>query len=167
MNVAGVTDKSGNWFAGSAAKLAYNFHPTKHFIIQPTAFIAYNIFGKQKWNTDFGVMSMNSGLLNGINVAPGLNLIYSRDTWNVYGTVQYMYNINDQISGKAGNVELPNLEMRHGYINYGVGVTKTYKDRLNSYVQINLRNGGRTGIGFQLGFNLYFDWNDLFRKRKK
>ena len=103
-------------------------------------------------------MSMNSGMLNGINVAPGLNLIYSRDTWSVYGTIQYMFNINDQVGGKAGNVKLPTTEMRHGYINYGVGVTKTWKDRLSSYFQINFRNGGRTGVGFQLGLKYLFDW---------
>ena len=58
MSVAGNTDRAGNWFAGTAAKLAYNFHPTKHFTIQPTAFMSYNIFGRQNWGTDFGSMSM-------------------------------------------------------------------------------------------------------------
>ena len=164
MNVAGNTDKTGNWFVGTATKLAYNIHATNHFIIQPTAFVSYNIFGKQSWGTDFGTMSMNSGTLNGVNVAPGLNLIYSRDTWSVYGTIQYMFNINDQVGGKAGNVKLPTTEMRHGYINYGVGFTKTWKERLNSYFQINFRNGGRTGVGFQLGLNYFFDWGKPKKK---
>lgn len=158
MSVGGATDYTGNWFAGTAAKLAYNLHPSEHFIIQPTAFISYNIFGEQNWNSDFGVMSMNSGLLNGINVAPGVNLIYNRETWSVYGTIQYMYNINDHVSGSAGNVDLPSISMRHGYIQYGVGATKIWKDRLNSYAQVTLRNGGRTGVGFQLGLQYFFDW---------
>lgn len=166
MNVAGYTDQAGNWFAGTSAKAAYNLHATKHLIVQPTAFISYNIFGRQNWGTDFGEMSMNSGLLNGINVAPGLNLIYSRETWSVYGTVQYMFNINDQVGGKAGNVDLDNISMRHGYLNYGIGVTKTWKDRLNSYLQINFRNGGRTGVGFQLGLNFLFDWFNPNKKVK-
>lgn len=158
MNVAGYTDNAGNWFAGTAAKLAYNIHATKHFTIQPTAFVSYNIFGNQNWGTDFGAMSMNSGLLNGVNVAPGLNLIYARETWSLYGTIQYMFNINDQVGGRAGNVNLSNIEMRHGYIQYGIGATKTWKDRFNSYLQITFRNGGRTGIGFQLGAQYLFDW---------
>ena len=156
MNVAGNSDKTGNWFAGTAAKLAYNLHATKHFTIQPTAMISYNIFGKQNWGTDFGVMSMNSGLMNGINVAPGLNLIYARDSWSVYGTFQYMFNINDHIGGSAGHVNLPTVSMRHGYFQYGIGVTKTWKDRLSSYLQFNIRNGGRTGVGFQLGLRYTF-----------
>lgn len=158
MSVAGNTDRAGNWFAGTAAKLAYNFHPTKHFTIQPTAFMSYNIFGRQNWGTDFGSMSMNSGLLNGINVAPGMNFIYAKETWSVYATFQYMYNINEQVGGKAGNVDLASVKMEHGYIQYGLGVTKTWKDRLNSFFQIVFRNGGRTGVGFQLGLNYTFDW---------
>lgn len=158
MSVAGNTDRAGNWFAGTAAKLAYNLHPTKHFTIQPTAFVSYNIFGRQNWGTDYGAMSMNSGLLNGINVAPGLNFIYARESWSVYATFQYMYNINDQVGGRAGNVDLASVKMEHGYIQYGLGVTKTWKDRLNSFFQIVFRNGGRTGVGFQLGLNYTFDW---------
>ena len=158
MSVAGNTDRAGNWFAGTAAKLAYNFHPTKHFTIQPTAFMSYNIFGRQNWGTDFGSMSMNSGLLNGVNVAPGLNFIYAKETWSVYATFQYMYNINEQVGGRAGNVDLASVKMEHGYIQYGLGVTKTWKDRLNSFFQIVFRNGGRTGVGFQLGLNYTFDW---------
>lgn len=158
MSVAGNTDRAGNWFAGTAAKLAYNFHPTKHFTIQPTAFMSYNIFGRQNWGTDFGSMSMNSGLLNGINVAPGMNFIYAKESWSVYATFQYMYNINEQVGGRAGNVDLASVKMEHGYIQYGLGVTKTWKDRLNSFFQIVFRNGGRTGVGFQLGLNYTFDW---------
>lgn len=157
MSVAGFKDYSDNWFAGTAAKLAYNLHATEHFTVQPTAFVSYNIFGKQNWNTDFGTMSMNSGLLNGVNVAPGVNFIYARETWNMYATIQYMININDQVGGRAGNVNLASIDMKHGYIQYGVGVTKTWKDRLSSYFQILLRNGGRTGVGFQLGLQYLFD----------
>ena len=164
MHVAGHTDSTGNWFAGTAAKLAYNLHPTKHFTIQPTAFVSYNAFGKQTWRTDFGIMSMNHGMLNGVNVAPGVNLIYARESWSTYATIQYMYNISEQVGGKAGNVALPNVKMRHGYLQYGIGVTKTWKDQLSSYFQITFRNGGRTGVGFQLGFQYLFDW---FKPRKK
>ena len=158
MKVAGYSDETGNWFAGTAAKASYNLHATKHFSVQPNLFVSYNAFGKQNWSTDFGDMSMASGMINGVNVAPGLNLIYARETWSLYGTFQYMYNINEGVSGNAGHVDLPDVKMKHGYIQYGLGVTKTWKDRLNSFFQLTFRNGGRTGIGFQLGFQYLFDW---------
>lgn len=151
MDVAGNTDSTGNWFVGTAAKAAYNFHFTKHFIIQPTALVSYNLFGQQNWYTGFGAMDMQSGMLNGINVAPGLNLIYGRETWSVYATIQYFYNIMGYSEGRAGNVDLPGVAMRHGFLEYGIGVTKTWKERFSGYLQIVLRNGGRTGVGFQGG----------------
>ena len=62
------------------------------------------------------------------------------------------------VGGGAGNVDLASVKMEHGYIQYGLGVTKTWKDRLNSFFQIVFRNGGRTGVDFQLGLNYTFDW---------
>ena len=155
MSLAGTTDQSGNWFAGTSAKVAYNINATKNFKIQPTGFVAYNHFGKQKWNTDYGYMTMKSGSLNGINLAPGVNFIYSKNTWSVYGTLQYMFNLNDRVKGKAGVNDLASTQMRHGYVTYGIGATKMIKDRGNAYVQVNMRNGGRTGIGFQFGVNFF------------
>lgn len=164
MKVAGYNDETGNWFAGTAAKASYNLHATRHFALQPNLFVSYNAFGKQNWSTDYGDMSMASGMINGINVAPGLNLIYARETWSLYGTFQYMYNINEGVSGNAGHVDLPDVKMKHGYIQYGMGVTKTWKDRLSSYFQLTFRNGGRTGIGFQLGAQYLFDWFKVHKK---
>ncbi len=157
MSVAGTTDRTGNWFAGTAAKIAYNFHPHCHWTLQPSILASYNAFGEQKWNSNYGALSMNSGMLNGINVAPGLNLIYGNcDEWNVYLTTMYMYNINDQISGRAGNVALPSVSMRHGYFEYGVGGTKTFKERLIAWGQVTVRNGGRTGVALQVGLQWKF-----------
>ncbi len=160
MDVAGFNDTTGNWFAGTAAKAAYNYELFKDFTVQPNLFIAYNAFGKQNWGTDFGVMSMNSGMLNGINIAPGLNLILQKDTWSLYGTVSYMYFANDKVDGYAGNVHLPNVRMDHGYLQYGIGGTKVWNDRLAAYGQVNVRNAGINGIGFQAGINYLFDLND-------
>ena len=156
MSLNGTTDKTGNWFAGVATKSAYNFHPRRNIIIQPNLVVAYNIFGKQNWNSDFGAVSMNAGYLNGINVAPGLNVIYGGEDWSIYGTIQYMFYINDKLNGRIADTELPNVRMKHGVIEYGVGATKTWKDRYMGYFQFVIRNGGRTGVGFQLGMQIKF-----------
>ncbi len=157
MSVYGETDRNGNWFAGSAIKGAYNFRPTNNFIIQPSLMASYNIFGKQSWNTKLGDINMTNGMLNGINIVPGLNLIYARDTWSVYNTIQYLFNINDGVSGSADGERLQNIKMSNGgFIEYGIGATKTWKERFGSYVQITVRNGNRTGVGFQAGLNFRF-----------
>ena len=64
-----------------------------------------------------------------------------------------MYNINGACGGRAGHVNLPHVEMERGYIQYGIGFTKTLTDRFSGYFQAVLRNVGRTGVGFQAGFN--------------
>jgi len=154
MSLPGASEKTGNWFAGAAIKKAYNYRASKHLIIQPTALVSWNIFGNQHWGSDFGVASMVSGFLNGVNVAPGLNMIYGRETWNIYMLAQYIFNINEKISGKVSGVDLPTLKMRHGYTEIGWGVMKTFRERLMTYAQFAFRTGGRRGVGFQIGLML-------------
>lgn len=151
MSVGGASDNTGNWFAGVASKTAYNIHLPKDLILQPTALVSYNIFGNQNYHSNFGNMSMNSGFLNGINVAPGVNLIWNKETFSLYATAQLVYNIMGNVSGKAGNIDLNDVRMRSAYFEYGIGAMKRFKDRFTGYVQITLRNGNRTGIGFQGG----------------
>ena len=157
MDVGGATDNTGNWIAGTAAKAAYNFHPSKHFVIQPTLMAAYTYLGQQNWHSNYGDMSMRAEMLNGVNVAPGINFIYGRETWSIYATVQYFYNVLGYTGGRAGNdVDLPHLRMRHGFLQYGIGATKTWKDRFSGFLQIVIRNGGRTGVGFMGGISYRF-----------
>ncbi len=154
MDIAGHTDNTFNYFAGASAKGAYNWRFHRDWVLQPNLMLAYNFFGQQNWHTDFGQMGMMSGTLNGINLAPGLNLIWEKETFSIYATLQYMYNLNGAVDGRAGNVSLPHLYMDRGYIQYGFGFTKRFADRFSGYFQTVFRNVGRTGVGFQLGLNI-------------
>ena len=154
MDIAGHVDNTFNYFAGASAKGAYNWRLHRDWVLQPNLMLAYNFFGQQNWHTDFGQMGMMSGTLNGINLAPGLNLIWEKETFSIYATLQYMYNLNGAIDGRAGNVSLPHLYMDRGYIQYGFGFTKRFTDRFSGYFQTVFRNVGRTGVGFQLGLNI-------------
>ena len=148
------SDNTGNWFAGVASKSAYNIHLPADFILQPTVMAAYNAFGSQNWGSDFGVMSMSSGMLNGVNVAPGVNLIWQKKSFNIYLTAQMVYNIMGGVDGRAGNIDLGYVRMRHSYFEYGLGVSKNFKDRFGGFLQFVIRNGGRTGIGFSGGLQI-------------
>lgn len=153
MNVGGHADNTFNYFAGATTKFAYNWRFHRDWVLQPNFMAAYNFFGQQNWHSDYGQMGMMAGMLNGVNVAPGINLIWEKETFSIYGTLQYMYNVNGAVGGQAGNVGLPQLEMERGYIQYGIGFTKKFTDRFSGYLQAVLRNAGRTGCGFQMGFN--------------
>ena len=153
MDVAGRVDSTFNYFAGAATKAAYNWRFHRDWVLQPNLFLAYNFFGQQNWHSEFGQMGMMSGILNGINLAPGVNLIWEKETFSIYATLQYMYNLNGAVGGRAGNVGLPHIYMERGYIQYGLGFTKRFTDRFSGYLQAVFRNVGRTGVGFQMGFN--------------
>ena len=147
----GGSDTTGNWFAGVASKSAYNIRLPHDFIIQPAFMAAYNAFGQQNWGSNFGNMSMSSGMLNGLNIAPGLNFIWQKKTFSIYATTQLVYNVMGGVDGKAGNIDMGYVRMRHCYFEYGLGVMKKFKDTFSGYLQFVIRNGGRTGIGFSGG----------------
>ena len=154
MDVHGTTDNTFNYFAGASTKASYNIRLHRDWVLQPNLMAAYNYFGQQNWHSDFGQMGMMAGMLHGVNIAPGVNLIWEKETFSAYATLQYMYNINGACGGRAGNVGLPQVEMERGYIQYGLGFTKKFTDRASGYLQAVLRNVGRTGVGFQAGFNI-------------
>ena len=152
MSTPRSNDNALGYFAGGAVKTAYNWRFAKDWSLQPNFLVAYNFFGKENWHTDFGQMGMMSGMLNGINIAPGLNLIWEKETFSIYATLQYMYNINQSVGGRAGNVRLPNVHMDRGYIQYGIGFNKRFGERFSGFLQAVFRNAGRTGVGLQAGF---------------
>jgi len=146
------SDDSLGYFGGGAVKTAYNWRFARDWSLQPNFLVAYNFFGKENWHSDFGQMGMMSGMLHGVNIAPGVNLIWEKETFSIYGTLQYMYNVNQSVGGRAGHVGLPQVHMDRGYIQYGLGFNKRFGDRFNGFLQAVIRNVGRTGIGLQAGF---------------
>ena len=149
MNVRGNNDQDMNYYAGTALKGAYNWRIKDKFIIQPSATVSYNFFGGPKWQSNYGQIGMTTGTLNGLNVAPGVNFIWQEETWNIFATVAYVYNCVGGVSGTASGVELPDIWLKRGYLQYGFGISKELTDRLSFFAQVILRNVGRTGIGFQ------------------
>lgn len=156
MYANGARDTLGNWFVGASSKSAYNIHLPKDFILQPTLMFAYNYFGAQKWASDYGAISMSTNGMNGLNIAPGVNLILDKNTWSVYATAQLVFNAMNSCTGTAGNIDLPSVKMASTYITYGIGFTKRIKDRLALYGQVMFSNGVRTGVGFQGGLQWKF-----------
>lgn len=156
MQYDGYNDQTGNWYAGCAAISAYNFHPRKNIIIQPILWGAYNIVGKQNWTADYGSVPMSTGYLNGLAIVPGINAFYGFDTWSVYSTVSYLFTINDHVKGAAGPVHVEDGRLEYGFLQYGVGFIKKFKDRFLAYGQVTIRNGGLTGIAFWGGLSYRF-----------
>lgn len=150
------SEDTGNWHAGAAAIAAYNFHPKKNVIIQPIVWSAYNVLGRQHWNNDFGNISMRTGYLNGIAVSPGVNVFAGNEKGSVFASISYVFTINDHTTNTAGPITLDSTRLRYGFLQYGIGFVKTFKDRLQAYGQISLMQGGLTGVMFWCGLSWQF-----------
>ena len=57
----------------------------------------------------------------------------------------------DKTQFNANNVSLPDLSVKP-FVKYGIGVRKTWGERLTGFFQCYFTNGGRNGVGLQTGF---------------
>ena len=51
----------------------------------------------------------------------------------------------------ASDIDLPQVSVKP-YIQYGVGLQKSWGERFTAYGQVMMRNGGRNGIAGSIGF---------------
>ena len=99
---------------------------------------------------------MNSGYLKGLNVAPGINFIYNKNNWNIYIKMSYMYNVNNHVDTKAGNVELSEVSTKPGYFDYGYGGFVQITDSIAVNVGMTSKVGAKTNTNINLGANFKF-----------
>lgn len=154
MDVAGYHDTNALWNAGVASKSAYNIHLPWDFILQPTLYMAYNYVGASAIDSNYGNLFYKIDPLNAFSIAPGVNLIWQKETFSIYAMFQTMFSINAYTSGTVAEIDLPHVGIRDPYFEYGLGVSKFFKDRFSGYAQAVARSGSRKGIGFQLGMNM-------------
>ncbi|MDR2399997.1 MAG: hypothetical protein LBD61_06210 [Endomicrobium sp.] len=160
MSMESKKDSLSNWFFGIAAKCAYNldidFTQTIGITLQPNFLTSFNLYGDTKWNSGYGQINMNSGYLKGLNVAPGINFIYNRNTWNAYIKTMYMHNIDNHVDTKAGNVNLSDISSNPGYFEYGIGGFVQVTDRLSVNGGLTSQTGAKADIGLKLCANFEF-----------
>ena len=154
MDVHGFKDDNALWNAGTASKTMYNIHLPGDFILQPTLYLAYNYVGASSFTGGFDGFRHKVGPLNAFSVAPGLNLIWQKETFSIYAIFQAMFNVGASVSGVVAEVDLPHVGIRDPYFEYGLGASKYFLDRFSGYGQVVARSGSRKGVGFQLGLNL-------------
>ena len=154
MDVLGKHDQNGLWNVGVASKTAYNIHLPADFILQPSLYMAYNYVGASKFRSKVDDYYYKPGALNAYSIAPGVTLIWQKETFSIYALFQAMFNINAVAAGRVAELELPHVGIKDPYFEYGVGATKYFKERFSGYGQLTGRSGSRKGIGFQLGLNL-------------
>lgn len=137
---------------GAAWKSGYNWGLLKNkLIIQPSYMMSYTFVNVFDYTNSAGVR-ITQDPLHAIEIIPGLRIIGNlKNGWQPYIGMNMTWNIMDKTKFYADDVALTPLSIKP-YFEYGVGLQKRYGDRFTGFGQAMLRNGGRNGIAFTLGF---------------
>ena len=138
--------------AGAASKTGYNWElKNGKFIIQPSMYIGYTYANTLNYTNAAGLDISSKGL-NTIQLAPGVKIIGNfKNGWQPYAGIDMVWNIMGKTNYTANDTRLPELSIKP-YVQYGVGLQKSWGGRFTAYGNAMLRNGGRSGIVFQAGF---------------
>lgn len=138
--------------AGVANKTGYNFEFNDgKFIIQPSMLTAYTYVYTFDYTNAAG-LKISSEPLNSIQLHPTVRFIGNVGKgWQPYASVGMVWNILNETKFTASDVRLPEMSIKP-YVEYGIGLQKSWNDKCNGFLQAMLRNGGRNGIALSFGF---------------
>ena len=138
--------------AGVANKTGYNFEFNDgKFIIQPSMLTAYTYVYTFDYTNAAGV-KISSEPLNSIQLHPTVRFIGNVGKgWQPYASVGMVWNILNETKFTASDVRLPEMSIKP-YVEYGIGLQKSWNDKCSGFLQAMLRNGGRNGIALSFGF---------------
>ena len=142
--------------AGIANKTGYNWEiKGGKVIVQPSLYTGYTFVNTFDYTNAAGVR-IDSDPLNTIQIIPGVKVIgNTKSGWQPYAGIDMVWNIyagGNHVT--ASQTALPQLSVKP-FVQYGVGIQKSWSDRFTAFFQTMLRNGGRNGIVLQAGFR----WN--------
>lgn len=139
--------------AGIASKSGYNFEfKDGKVILQPSLLMSYTMVNTFDYDNGANV-NITSDALHAFQLEPGVKLIGNlKNGWQPYAGVSFVWNLFDKAKFQANDVSLPQISVKP-YVKYGVGVRKSWGERLTGFFQTYVTNGGRNGVGFQAGFS--------------
>lgn len=139
--------------AGIASKSGYNFEfKDGKVILQPSLLMSYTMVNTFDYDNGANV-NITSDALHAFQLEPGVKVIGNlKNGWQPYAGVSFVWNLFDKAKFQANDVSLPQISVKP-YVKYGVGVRKSWGERLTGFFQTYVTNGGRNGVGFQAGFS--------------
>ncbi len=138
--------------AGVASKSGYNFEFKEgKYILQPIWQMSYTFVNTFDYTNAAGVR-IDSDPSHSIQLNPKMRFIMNtKNGWQPYASVGMVWNIITHGSTSADGVILPNMRVKP-YVEYGVGLQRSWNDKFTAFGQVMLRNGGRTGVALTAGF---------------
>ncbi len=137
---------------GIGTKTGYNFEfKDGKCILQPILFMNYSFVNTFDYTNAAGV-KVDADPFHTFQINPSVKAIANlKNGWQPYASVGFVWNVLNSGKVKANNVVLPTMSI-DPYVEYGVGVQKSWKDRFTGYGQAMVRNGGRNGVALTFGF---------------
>lgn len=138
--------------SGIGNKFGYDFEfKDGKFIFQPSLFLAYTFVNTFDYTNAAG-LKIKSDPLHAFQIAPGVKFFMNtKNGWQPYLRADMVWNLLDKNKVTAGDVRLPEMSIKP-YVQYGVGVQKTFKnDTITFFGQTLIQNGGRNGVSLNAG----------------
>ncbi len=137
---------------GAAWKSGYNWGLLNNkLVIQPSYMMSYTFVNVFDYTNAAGV-NITQDPLHAIEFIPGIKIIGNLPNgWQPYAALNMTWIAMDRTKFYANDVALTRLGIKP-FVEYGVGLQKRYGDRFTGFGQAMIRNGGRNGIAFTLGF---------------
>ena len=139
-----------SYMSGVASKTGYNIeYQNGKYIIQPSMQVAYSYIHTPEYRNKADV-KISSDSLQTLQLHPSLKFIANLNGYQPYASVGYVHNIGNKSSFKANHVQLPEMSIKP-YMEYSVGIQKTWNDSMYGFVQATARTGGRKGVDVTIG----------------
>ena len=138
------------------AKVGYNMHLGKKWIIEPNLTFMYGNINTQEYKTKQGAQIDSQSTTN-ILIEPQIKakLDLSKG-WTPYALVGYVLNSGNKTELLAGNIVFDDMQIS-GYAEYGLGVNKSFKDSFWScFLQAIGKGGDRKGFEGNIGVKYSF-----------
>ena len=138
--------------AGIGSKTGYNLEFKEgKFIVQPRLFMSYSFVNSFDYTNSAGVR-IDSDPMHTVQINPSIRFIgNTKGGWQPYASVGMVWNLLNETHTEANGVKLPEMHTKP-YIEYGVGLQRTWADKFSAYGQAMLRHGGRNGVALTFGF---------------
>lgn len=102
--------------------------------------------------TNAAGVKISSDPLHTIQLHPSVKFAANLDNgWQPYAFAGMVWNILNDTKFTANNIVLPDMSIKP-YVEYGLGIQKSWNDSLSGFFQTMIRNGGRNGVALSFGF---------------
>ncbi len=138
--------------SGIASKSGFNFEfKDGKYIIQPSMLLSYTFVNTFDYTNAAGV-KISSDPLHTIQLHPSVKFAANLNNgWQPYAFAGMVWNILNDTKFTANNIVLPDMSIKP-YVEYGLGIQKSWNDSLSGFFQTMIRNGGRNGVALSFGF---------------